>query len=888
MKRKITLIAIGFFLSLLRLNAQTSCTDLNGFVDSKNIGGTGYYTLQLGFEERAAQTYHYSGPGNLTQVRVNGNYPDVHGGVPLKITIYNVDATGRPTSSCASTNVTWWWFNNISGYMDVSFPGGGVFISKDFAVAVEVRNANPWGTSFKVKYTGDGEGRGDDHISLAGTSTGFNWSSAMNNFGKDGDLYIIPRIKHFISSKFSVNNSCVSTSTLVSFTNETEMTRDTMFNKIGMANYSGTNKFFQWNFGDGSPISNTLNPTHTYTAAGTYTVSLTSTFEGWGNTCSDTYKKIISVGLTVNASAINNVTCNMSCNGSVTALGSGGGTPYLYSMNGINYQPSASFSGLCAGNYNLYIKDNAGCIKNNSFTITQPSPIILNSSASTNSSCGNADGALLINASGGSGALQYKINSGSFQSSGSFTGLHSGSYTVTVKDANNCSNTTYTSVNDLGGPSWVNILHTEVSCYGLNNATITLSATGGSGILQYSVDGLPFQTSGSFYGLPAGKHPVTVKDATGCANYSHILISQPSALSVTASAISTKCNGGNDGEINITSAIGGTGTLAYSINGTNYQSGNNFEGLAPGNFTVYVKDVAGCIATTTTTVTQPTAITASVIATAVSCNGMLDGILNASASGGTNGYVYSIDGTHFQSDGVFSQLAAGTYTVTVKDYNECSKNNAVTITQPNPIVASITTTNSTCSNSNGGMLAVGSGGSGSGYQYSIDGTTFIPSGSFTSLLAGMYYVIIKDGSGCENVFPANIIDSDGPKITSSSHTNVACFDGSDGSITINTVTGGTGVLQYGINGTNWQTSNVFSWLNAGVYVVSVKDAAGCLGTDTITLTQPNAFAVNTTITNATCHGGNDGSVSIYAAGGIGTLAYSIDGNIFQANNVFTG
>ncbi|MGZ4060696.1 MAG: PKD domain-containing protein, partial [Bacteroidia bacterium] len=887
--KKITLVAMAFFLGLMGLVAQTtSCVDMNAYVNSKNTGGTGFYTLTNGFEEKAAQTYYYSGPGKVSQIRVNGSYPGV-GGVPLRVSVYNVDAAGRPTSTLSYADDIFWATDNAIGYITVSLPGGGTTVSNNFAIGIAIRNVFPWGNTFQLKYTGNGEGLGADLASLAGTSTGGNWASAMTSFGKDGDFYLVPKMTNFITSAFTPSTQCATTATTIAFTNTSAMSKDYMFNKIGLAGYAGSNFFYTWDFGDASPVSHLTNPTHVYGTAGSYTVTLTSTLEGWGGTCTNVKTMTISVGLSVSSSAITNVTCNGGNNGSVTAVSNGGTAPFTYSLNGTTYQSSATFNSLTAGAYTLYIKDAVGCTNTAAFTITQPAAISFTTAASTNASCGNNDGSILAAATGGTGAIQYQLNSGVFQSSGSFTGLAAGSYTVTAKDANGCTKPTNIIVNNLGAPVLTVTSTTNVSCHGGNDATIILSATGGVGTHLFSVNGgATFQTSGSFTGLIAGTYPVLVKDASGCTQGVTLIISEPSSITFSTSQVTTSCHGVNDGQINVSSVIGGIGTFAYSLDGINYQSSPNFSELNAGTYTVYVKDAASCVAQTTVVVNQPVAVTATFALTGAGCNGSDNGSIIVSATGGTQQYNYSINDQEPQPSSQFGDLTAGTYTITVTDKNGCSYSSTAVITQPTAVTGTSTITNSTCSNSNGGILVVAAGGSGSGYQYSLDGVVFNTTGSFTGLPAGNYFITVKDGTGCQTVVPATIFDSNGPVITSSSHTNVGCNGGNDGSITVNTVTGGTGALLYSINAISWQSSTSFSGLTAGTYTVYVKDINGCIGTVEISITEPSAFVITNSIVNVSCHGSNSGSVSVFAAGGAGTLAYSIDnGATYQSSNTFT-
>jgi hypothetical protein len=867
---------------------SNSCLDWNGYVNSKNSGSTGSYTLLNGAEEKAAQTYHYSGPGKITRVRVYGNYSGIiPGGVPLRVSIYNVDAAGRPNTTIQYVDDVWWWYDNPAGFITVSF-GAGVSVNNNFAVGVSLRQVFPFGNSFQIKYTGNGEGDGEDLASLAGTSTGGNWTSALSDFSKDGDFYLVPEMYNFNLPGFEIATQCVAPSSNISFTNTTEITKDPMFNRIALAGYTGTSHYYTWDFGDGSPVSYTSNPSHSYSTPGMYTVTLTSTIDGWNSTCAESYSMNISVGLSVTDSIISQVKCNGGTDGGILATGHGGATPYSFSVNGADYQSSGSFTGLAAGNYILHVSDALGCSSSTNFTITQPNPIVFAVPQTTNASCGNANGQILVSATGGTGTIKYKKGAGSYQNSGLFNNLAAGSYIITARDANLCTTAIKVTVSDQGGPTLTVVSTTNVSCYGGNDGSIVLSATGGTGTLQYSIDGgVSYQTTTSYTTLPAGSYGVMVKDAAGCKSGTTVVITQPTQLKIIAASAPVSCYGGNDGQINILAGIGGIGSLSYSINGTNYQSGTGFSGLYAGAYTVYIRDVAGCTATTTATVTQPTAVAANIIVTNPACHSSYDGSISVSGSGGSGNYSYSLNGVNYQPFGSFENLPAGNYTVYVKDKKGCVYTQPSVLFAPLELTGSALTTNSTCGNNNGSLMVTASGGTGSGYLYSIDGTTFGSSGSFTNLSSGTYFIAVKDGAGCLSVVSGTIYDSNGPTIGNTSHTNIACNDGSDGSITVNGVTGGTGVLQYGLNGSYWQTSNTFNGLSAGTYTVMVKDANGCIGYTSVVLTEPGPFVINTTVVDLTCYGVNNGKITINAIGGAGTLGYSInEGFFYQSGNVF--
>jgi hypothetical protein len=157
-----------------------------------------------------------------------------------------------------------------------------------------------------------------------------------------------------------------------------------------------------------------------------------------------------------------------------------------------------------------------------------------------------------------------------------------------------------------------------------------------------------------------------------------VTIIQP-ATSVSGTAVVTNvsCNGFSNGAINLTA----TGrTAPYTFNWGGGITTEDRTGLSAGTYTVTITDANGCTGTVNATVTQPTALSATISQTNVSCNGGSNGSASITVSGGTAPYTYSwspTGGTGATATG----LSAGTYTVTVMDANSCSTTKTVTITQ---------------------------------------------------------------------------------------------------------------------------------------------------------------------------------------------------------------
>src|SRR5258708_4910419 len=181
---------------------------------------------------------------------------------------------------------------------------------------------------------------------------------------------------------------------------------------------------------------------------------------------------------------------------------------------------------------------------------------------------------------------------------------------------------------------------------------------------------------------------------------------------------------------NMATGAGGCGFYTFSIDGINFQSSGIFNNLAAKTYTVTAKDANNCLGTTQVPINAaPAAVIASATPTQPKCSTDL-GSINASASGGTGSYTFSIDGVNFQSSGIFNNLAAKTYTVTAKDANNCLGTTQVPINAaPAAVIASATPTQPKCSTDLGSINASATGGTGS-YTFSIDGVSFQSSGLF--------------------------------------------------------------------------------------------------------------------------------------------------------------
>jgi hypothetical protein len=371
------------------------------------------------------------------------------------------------------------------------------------------------------------------------------------------------------------------------------------------------------------------------------------------------------------------------------------------------------------------------------------------------SSAGASDAAILITAKGGTAPYRYHVN-GSVNN-GYAIGLSAGNYDIIVEDANGCSASGRIRITEpVPGESprpavSVSIIN-EPSCFGGNDGTIAVTASGGHAPYAYSVNQVNWITNNTITGLAAGTYTVYVKELSldRITEGPKVVLQNPARL--TASAVMTAAitaPGAADGAVHVI-ATGGTRPYQYSIDAQNtYQYGDAFTGLQAQLYTFYVKDGKGCVTTTNMMLAEPGKITISPqITKPVSCYGAADAEITITASGGTTPYQYQWDGTSvWSSSATLTGVSAGVHTIFVRDY--AGNTASLQMIIPQPMMLAVTaqvTALPTGTNANGAIAITASGGSGN-YTYKVDGTPY-PVAAVGGLTAGNHTIEITDGNGC--------------------------------------------------------------------------------------------------------------------------------------------
>jgi gliding motility-associated-like protein len=393
--------------------------------------------------------------------------------------------------------------------------------------------------------------------------------------------------------------------------------------------------------------------------------------------------------------------------------------------------------------------------------------------------------------------------------------------------------------------------------------------------LSYTFNAVTNAT-GVFSGITAGAaYAWSITDINSCPTLTGtIAVTEPTALSGSISAqTNVSVFGGNDGSVTVAGS-GGTPPYMYNINGGTFQVSGIFNTLTAGPYTVIVRDANLCQFNVPVTITQPiVALSGTITAqTNVLCFGASTGSVTVAGANGVAPYQYSLNAGPFQASGTFSSLAAGPYTVTVKDALLSTAVVNVTITQPAAALAIVTSqVNVLCSGGNTGTATATVSGGTSPYSYSWNTSPVQTTVSASGLKAGVYIITVTDGNGCLATATVTITQPSAINVAVVK-TDVLCNGGSNGTATA-TPTGGVAPYTYSWNSSPIQTTATATGLSNGAYIVTITDANLCTATGNTTIAEPALMVLDATVTETTCPDSHDGGITLDVTGG--TSPYTV-------------
>lgn len=592
--------------------------------------------------------------------------------------------------------------------------------------------------------------------------------------------------------------------------------------------------------------------------------------------------------------------------------------PITGTVIGLNGGPITStvsnLGPLAPGTYYILFKEvsggaNNGCTNaSTTFTITQSVvPLTVTATVIKNQNC-IALGQISVVGQGGTAPYTYQVlPSASVAPIASDPGwvaantfnLVAGNYIAYVKDANGCIQPTTVAIALPLDPSPVvaAALNNQCTATEGNFAIDVAVPTPGIAPYSFSIDGGAFQTQPAPFtilNLSSGTHSVEIKDVNGCGNLVSVTILAPLGMTPTITALPTCAD--NDGEITV-SATGGTvpANYAYTLLDiasaiiTGPQPGNVFSGLAAGSYQVQVTDgTTTCQVTKPVVLSAPTPVTFSTTETDVSCNGGNDGTITVTLPASNDNPVYTYEITApivvpAQTSNIFTGLAAGTYTVKVNSGRGCSLSQPETVGEPPVLTVSGTATPFGCAPDNSvntSTVTITELGGIAPYTYSIDGTNYFPTNTFSVIDTGVAQTIniyAKDANGCSATNTVGILPL--PTMTAATVAINSAIDcNNTGSVAI-TVTGGSGNFSYQLlPSLVTQPSNIFNITAPGTYNFQVNDlTTGCtIATLPYVVAPFNTIdAVATATAPVTCFGDADGAIEINVTGYTGTYNYEV-------------
>jgi gliding motility-associated-like protein len=563
-------------------------------------------------------------------------------------------------------------------------------------------------------------------------------------------------------------------------------------------------------------------------AAGTYTCTITD-----NNGCANTQTFTITTPAALNLATSSTPSVCGSPNGSASVVVSGGTGAYTYS-----WSPSggnaATETGLLGGSYVVTVTDANNCVSTATVNVVGASTPTAVVSASTNILCNGGNNGSATVTPGGNGPYTYAWSSGG--NAATENGLTAGTYTITITDVNGC---TATDTVTLTEPPLLtsNIVSTNVLCNGAATGSATMNAAGGNPAYVYSwaPTGGNAATANA---LTAQSYTCTVTDANGCLTSSVVTLTEPPALTTTASQVDVLCSGANTGSATVNPSGGAPGySYAWMPSGGNAPTASS---LTAQSYTCTITDMNGCTLAQTFTITEPvTVVAASGPVTHVDCFGQSTGAITVTQSGGVPPYSYAWM-PNVTATPTANSIPAGAYQIVVTDANGCSSTITITITEPPLLTLQASAAPAVICNGQQAVISSVPAGGAAGYNVVWNpGNLSGVSQNVTPAATTTYTATVTDANGCTATMTTSVTVNPVPVAAFSANVvagcTPVCVDFSD----LSTI-GAPGVIvawdwDFGDGNTATTQNPSHCYTTPGVYTVilTAKSADGCTHTFTL-------------------------------------------------------
>lgn len=445
--------------------------------------------------------------------------------------------------------------------------------------------------------------------------------------------------------------------------------------------------------------------------------------------------------------------------------------------------------------------------------------------SATQDTCSSGKGRGTVNVvGGGTDPYSYKWNSVPPQTTATATGLKSGTYVVDVADAQGCSGSVQVIIPNYKASLEFSVASTPDTCMkGIGTATIS-AINGGKAPYAYSWNSVPPQTTITATALKAGMYSALITDAQGCTSSKETIVENKLALALSINSDPATC-GMADGSAKVTITSSNPLPYTYTWDSNPALNLDSVTGLSSGVHTITVKDAIGCVITNQVNINDGNGPAVNLTSTNVTCYGLANGTASVVPTGGIQPYTYTWSNSTASTSAV-TALSPGIITVTVKDSAGCMSLGTATITQPDSLKATVSSSNVACNNATTGTAQVNPSGGTSPYTYSwSNGTT---TNVAASLSASLFSVTVTDAKGCTLSRSIEITEPLGIVLN---------YQEPD-SVVKNATTGeisgfaSGGIAPYTYSWSNGPTTAGIMNISAGIYTVTVSDANGCTSSKT--------------------------------------------------------
>ncbi|MCU0328168.1 MAG: gliding motility-associated C-terminal domain-containing protein [Chitinophagales bacterium] len=561
---------------------------------------------------------------------------------------------------------------------------------------------------------------------------------------------------------------------------------------------------------------------------------------------------------------------------------SGGAPPYQYGYNNANFQNNPLLSNIKAGNYVFQLKDSRDCIFSVPEVIIQPSEIKANETIYPVICQNDRNGRIKINPSGGTGNLNINWRHG--PTSDSIFNLAGGTYTLVLRDAMNCLDTTIIFLRNPDKLTTQNNIQ-ALSCFRSGDGNITIIPTGG--IPPYNVSWALGSTQNTISGLKSGTYSYKLIDSLGCIFDNTLFVPQPDSFIMKATKTNANCIEAKNGKIEIDFIRGGSSP--YDITWSNQNKSNAIYGLKPfETYSLKIRDKNNCEIQESFTIDTLYKLRPSFSFDPITCT-YDSTALKIDYNISKNIPIFlKINGQTIQNSALFQHLFSKQYQINIQDSARCVFDTSFDFRVFDSSSFTVDKSLESCDNPSIILAQVNSTNAKHPLRFNWINALQAKDSNARYNNSGNFQVLIQDSLSCLFRVDFDIPKLTGPlSLTSEITKPISCFQGDDGVVKLN-ISGG--LTPYKLTANGQHLDSIFHRRRpSGVNFYEVTDQYNCKRTSTIVLSQPSKIQTFIKTRNEKCFGDQDGYFIAKSFGGTskaGQYSYLLNNSQFNSEGIY--